>query len=468
MRGRLLWVLAAFLVVRALTVWAYQKNATLYYYGQISGQFAIADAWWQGHEFSEDRVLSAAACRTAESEGRFVPLEEWETLPRSGEYKTFPAVDLPGYGYIIAWTSRLFGDRLTARYAMVGQVLAEAAGVAAFTVAVMLLAGGGIGMWSGLLYSLAFPVIWAQASLPMRDIFAVPIMALVLLALAIFRSKVARERIWIPAALLIAALLLWVRPSAYFVFIFVAPLVLLTPGRTWRERLACAALFVAIPLLVFGLPQKRFNAKYYGTTNTHFLGRSLWEGLGIVKDNQYGLRLDDEALTPWLESRGHRVEYASVEMNRLLGEYVGEVLRKDPMLFVRALGLRLVAFAERPLDFTPPRPFPRPGEAAASPSRAALRDPVGFFYAVCSRTAPLLGWTGMAAAVAWLMLRREDWWAILSLQTPFLYAVGSVMPLNYEPRYGAAGAWSLLAALAWCAWAAWTRMRGKPAEESER
>lgn len=459
-------VFVVFLAVRAVTVWAYGKNATLYYYGQVSGQFAIADALWHGHVFAEDRALSAAACRKADAEGRFIPIKEWEALPRSGEYKTFPAVDLPGYGYLIAWTSRAFGERLTARYAFVIQVLAEGAGVVAFSAAVMLLVGSAIGMWAGLLYSLAFPVIWAQASQPMRDIFAVPIMALVLLALAAFRQKHRREKIWIPCLILAAAALLWVRPAAYFLFFFVVPLVLTTPERTWRERLACAAVFVAIPLVVFGLPQKRFNAKYYGTTNTHFLGRSLWEGLGIVKDNPYGLRLDDQALIPWLESQGHQVEYASVEMNRLLGEYVGEVLRKDPMLFVRALGLRLVSFAKRPLDFTPPRPYPKPDAPAASLIGAALRDPVGFFYAVCSRTAPLLGWVGMAAALAWLVLRREDWWAIVTLQTPFLYAVGSVMPLNYEPRYGATGAWSLLAALAWCVHFAWSRTRGVRAKES--
>lgn len=466
MRGRLLLVFVVFLAVRTLTVWAYGKNATLYYYGQVSGQFAIADAWWHGHAFSEDRALSAAACRAADTEGRFISIEEWPAISRSGVYKTFPAVDLPGYGYLIAWTSRAFGDHLTARYAFAIQILAEGAGVVAFAAATMWLVGIGIGTCAGLLYSLAFPVIWAQASQPMRDIFAVPIMAAVLLALATFRGKLKRERVWIPVLLFTAAALLWVRPAAYFMFFFVVPLVVLTPGRSWRERLAAAALFVAIPLVVFGLPQKRFNAKYYGTTNTHFLGRSLWESLGIVTDNPYGFRLDDEALTPWLESRGHQVEYASVEMNRLLGEYVGEVLRKDPMLFVRALGLRLVSFAKRPLDFTPPRPYPRPGEPEASPLRSAIRDPIGFFYAVCSRTAPLLGWAGMIAVVVWLVARREAWWEILVLQTPFAYAVGSVMPLNYEPRYGATGAWSLLAALAWCALVAWTRARGVASKEA--
>ena len=129
--GRKLLALAVLLVaVRIATVFAYRD--TLYYYGMISHQFGIAEAAYRGHWFAHDGTLSGAALSEAKRQGRYIPLEEWGSLPASGRYSTFPAADLPGLGYLIAFTSRWFDDHLTTRWAMGIQVLVETASVLLF------------------------------------------------------------------------------------------------------------------------------------------------------------------------------------------------------------------------------------------------------------------------------------------------------------------------------------------------
>ena len=122
--GRTLAALAVlFLLLRVVTVAAYRD--TLYCYGLVSHQFSIAEAAYKGHGFTYDAVLTENASKEANRSGRHIPLEEWARLGGSGEYTAYPAADLPGLGYLIAATSRWFGDRLTTRYAMAIQVSVE-------------------------------------------------------------------------------------------------------------------------------------------------------------------------------------------------------------------------------------------------------------------------------------------------------------------------------------------------------
>ncbi|MCC6159141.1 MAG: hypothetical protein IT350_13920 [Deltaproteobacteria bacterium] len=448
-----------FLLVRAGTIALYSHHRTYYYYGQVAGQFAIAEAKWDDRDFSFDRTRERAAEDLAARERRFVPVSEWGTLPK-GEYETFPAVDLPGYGYLIAWTSRLLGGELTSRWAFAAQLLAECAGVLLFVWSLARLISPRVGLLAGLGYGLAYPMIWPQASQPMRDVFFIPILALVVFALTIFKSASRHEKIFVPVAIAIASLLLWVRPSAYFVFFFVVPLAVLTPGRSLRARAVLAACLVGVPIALYTIPVRAFNERHYGTSDLHFLGRGLWEGMGIIPDNPYGFALDDRVLVEWVRSRGVDAPYGSVEMNRVLSEYVFEVLRKDPAYYLKTLAARAVVFAKTPLDFVPPRPVPMRDKQAISVFAYAWADPVGYFYNLLSIYAFAFLWIGAPATVFWLLRERSRWWEILVLNVPLIYTFCAFFPLNHEPRYMAAAAWCVLAAFARGADALAQRWRG--------
>ena len=436
-----------FLVVRAGTIALYAHHRTYYYYGQVAGQFAIAEAKFDGRDFSFDRTRERAAEDLASRERRFVPLSEWRSLPK-GEYETFPALDLPGYGYLIAWTSRILGGELTSRWAFVAQVLAECAGVLLFAWSLARLISPRVGLFAGLGYVLAYPMIWPQASQPMRDVFFVPILALVLFAFAVFIAASKRERFAIPVAVGIASVLLWVRPSAYFVFFFVVPLALLTPGRSIRARAAFTACLVALPVALYTIPVRAFNVRHFGTSDLHFLGRGLWEGMGIIPDNPYGFALDDRVLVEWVRSRGVDTPYGSVEMNRALSEYVFEVLRKDPAYYLKTLAARAVVFAKTPLDFVPPRAVPMRDKQTTSVFAYAWADPIGYFYNLLCIYAFAFLWIGAPATVIWLLRERSRWWEILVVNVPLIYTFCAFFPLNHEPRYMAGAAWCVLAVFA--------------------
>ena len=97
MARRLLVVAVAFVVVRTLTIHAYRD--TLYYYGLVVHQFAIAEAAYNGHWFAQDQVRSGAALRARRtgSGGTSRSRSGPRFLPRD-RYTTFPAADLPGLG----------------------------------------------------------------------------------------------------------------------------------------------------------------------------------------------------------------------------------------------------------------------------------------------------------------------------------------------------------------------------------
>ena len=65
-RRLLLGLAVAFLLVRAATVLAYRD--TLYYYGMVSNQFAIAEAAYKGHWFAWDKELAGNVMREAKEQ----------------------------------------------------------------------------------------------------------------------------------------------------------------------------------------------------------------------------------------------------------------------------------------------------------------------------------------------------------------------------------------------------------------
>jgi hypothetical protein len=449
--GRKLAVISlAFLLVRSLTAFAYRD--TLYYYGMITHQYAIAEAAWSGHGFAHDPVLSGGALSEAKRQGRHIPLEEWSRLPRSGRYVTFPAADLPGLGYLIAWTSRLLGGELTTRYALALQVLVELLSVLAFTLCAARALGSRVALGSALVYVLAYPFIWPIASLPMRDVFILGTYASWIAAVFLFLYR-PQPRVWpaIAALLTLGSLLLWVRPHGYYFFLVLLPLVLGSRQRSLRARAALALALVLVPWLSFGRPLRQFNLRHYGVAETDALGRTLWQHMGIAQPNPYGFTLPDEGMLPFIRSRhGKEVEYASPEMNRLLGDYARRVMREDPLYYLKTVALACLEMLKTPVDFVPPFPLVEYGSSGLTPAEYAGAHPFAFAFKAFNRVFLAVFFYGGVFLTVRLARRLPRARLPLAvLMSPLAYATLVQAATHFESRYMATAAWVLVLPWGW-------------------
>lgn len=449
MSPRISVIVLLFIAVRIVTATCYSD--TYYYYGMISNQFAIAEAAYHGHWFSEDKALSENVCRVARDGQRFVPVEKYGEYGNSGVYTTFPAQDLPGYGYLIAETSKLFSTHLTSRYAYITQVVTELLSLLLFVFCIERTFGQRTSLIAALLYILCCPFLWPIASLPMRDIFVLGIFACFFAAWYLFkeRNDVAG---YAGIVLLIgtASLLLWVRPSGYYYFFLVSPLGLFITNRTWVQRIAFVLIAVFLPLFIFNLQFKRFNKHYYGTENTDLVGRALWEGMGIVPDNKYGFKLDDAALVSWVKSQGYEVKYSSPEMNRVLGQYARKVIREDPGYYARTVLVRTKQILAGPIDVVLPNKTLSIKESGLSLKEFVRAHPYDFVQKILSKIYVFLFFYGSLFLLGLAFFKeREKRLDLLLLTSPFFYTLATQIPLHFEPRYLATGAWVLVLPIAW-------------------
>lgn len=446
---RLAFLALLFLVVRIATIAAYRN--TLYYYGMISSQFGIAEAAYKGHEFAYDHVLVGAAFREASRQGRHIPIEEWRQLQASGQYSTFPAVDLPGLGYLIGYTSRWLDDHLTTRWALAVQVLVEMASVILFVSCAASVFGYRAALSACLVYVLAYPFIWPLASLPMRDVFGIGGFAANIAAVLSF-IQTRGWRSWFRSGLLLVAgsVLLWVRPYGYYIFWVFLPLVAVVRRRSLRSRAAFALMLFLIPWLLFGLPLRHFNVRHYGVADTDLIGRALWEQMGIAKNNPYGFVLKDEALLPWIKAYyGRDVEYASPEMNKLLGDYVRRVIREHPEFYLKTVALTCLEMAKTPLDFIPPFPLVDYSTSGLTLLEYAQQHPVAFVFKLFNRVLLTAFFYGGLYTTLRLALRHPSRRLELAvLMSPLVYAVLVQAATHFESRYMAVGAWVLVLPLA--------------------
>ncbi len=429
---------------------------TSYYYGMVANQFSIAEAAFNGHEFSYEPVLSIAVRNDANSTGSYIPLEKWKDYPRSGQYKTFPAKDLPGYGYLISFTSKLFGGELTSRYAFAIQILLELVALLLFCYCVYLAFGERIAFISGMLYIIGYPFIWPIASQPMRDIFVLGVYSFYVTAFFLFRQKNNILSYLIIVALVsMASMLLWVRPSGYYFFFLIAPTILLVRDKGLLSRMGFLSLTILLPLLIFGIQHKQFNLKHYGVKNTHFLGASMWEGMGNIKDNPYGFVYNDAALVPFVkEHYGLDLEYLTPEMNRLLFEYSLEVIKEDPAYYLKTVLRRCKNISTRPVSIVYPKGLePKEtidlSETNLSVFGYAKKHPQAFILKVFSRIfAFSFFYGGVILTLLLFMREKPKRLDILILISPLIYTLATQIPVRFEGRYLATGAWVLIAPLA--------------------
>ena len=433
-----------------MTIFSYRN--TYYSYGMVAGQFAIAEADFRGHPFSQDATLASAAMDRATRERRFVPLEEWDELHRSGSYETFPAQDLPGLGYLIASTSRWCGDRLTSRYAMIVQVLTELISLMIFVGCVSAAYGDRLAWRTGLGYVIGYPFIWPIASLPIRDLFALGTFTFFMGAWFVSVRSSTRWSVALSGFLIATgSLLLWIRPSGYYYGGVLALFSLFAAWKSVSSRALLIAGFLLIPWLVFGGPYRQFNVRHYGTENPDVLGRVLWAHMGIIKDNPYGFIQRDDALVEWVRQHyGVEVAYGSPQMNRLLGAYARQVISKDPWYFVRTVVKRGVDMLRTPLDLVPPYPVAAFAESGLSPAEYAKAYPGSFAYRVFNRVAlSVFFYGGLFLAIGLARARLARWQDLAVLLSPLVFTIAVQLPTAFEQRYMATGAWVLVLPWAW-------------------
>lgn len=430
-----------FIVARIFTSYIYKD--VYYYYGMISNQFSIAEAYYEGHDFSYEKKGMDNPSKTASDEKRFVPIEEWKNYKGTGVYETFPAQDLPGFGYLIAYTSKMFSDELTSKYAYIIQVLLELLTFLLFVFIVSKYFSLRVGFVTGLLYIFAYPFHWPTASLPMRDTFIVGVFGSYLMSFYVF-DRYGIKKAWalIAALTLIGTLCLWVRPSGYYFYLFAAPLVFFLKNKTIKEKAGFWAVTILIPYFLFSYQFKQFNLKYYGAENTDFVGRALWQGMGIVKDNPYGFVLDDAALVPWTKEQGYDYEYSSPEMNKLLGDYAKKIIKEDPLFYLKTVYVRTKEFIKFPVYLLNPNyEKTKLYTTYKGPKYGFIIDhPILFIIGLYNFIFHL--WVLIAVYVVYKGRDKILQYALLL--SPFFYIVATQLPLHFEQRYVATGAWVMV------------------------
>jgi len=458
-----------FAVTRAGVVSYYESIGFFYYYGMVSNQYAIAEAAFNGHFNSEDFGLKKAVREVAFERGRPTPIEEWKNYPKTGKYTTFPAQDLPGYGYIIAYTSRWFGGELTTKYAYAVQLAAEFAAMMSLAACAGAMLGGRAALRFGIFYIFLFPFIWPLAFQPMRDIFNFAVSSFGVAAFFVYsRGKGNGSLLGAAALLVVSSLLLWVAPRCYYFIFLLAPAAFFSANKALASKAAFAALCVAVPLAVFGVPYRSFNVAHYGTQDTATIGRGLWEGMGIAGENKYGFKLDDSAMLPFLKELGHEnVSYGSPEMNRLLGEHAIGVIKEDPGFYLKTILVRSIRMARNPLPMFYQQRNPR-SESGLSRSEYIMRNPVDAAMGVAQNAWALavfhLGLI-FSAAMVFAMRERRAEAAVFAL--PVYYLLATTLPLHFEARYMAAGAPALIAPLLWGAATALGKLKRAKRESGE-
>lgn len=437
-------IVILFLIVRILTTLAYKD--TYYYYGMVANQFEIADASYYGHDFSFDSSLGGNVMSEANKTNRYIPIEDWKNYPRSNHYTTFPAQDLPGFGYLIAWTSKMFSTELTSRYAFAIQIFVELLSLLMFLVCISWVFGNRVAFIAGLLYIFAYPFIWPLASQPMRDIFVIGVYSSCLMAFFLFiKREGVLSCLGVMGLIIVASILLWVRPSGYYFFFITAPFALFFKNKKFSHRIAFVLASFLIPMIIFGYQFKQFNIKYYGVADTSVVGRGMWEGMGIIKDNPYGFVLDDGALVPWVKSQGYDYAYSSPEMNKLLGSYAKKVIDEDPSYYIKTVLKRIESILILPLSISPPFKVKNYGDSELSFYEFYKKYPMSFAYKGIQWFFSLsFFYLGLLFSVLMFKSNKGKRLSLIILLTPFIYSLSVQIPIHFETRGMAVGAWVLV------------------------
>lgn len=412
----------------------------------VAHSFAIAQAKYNGHDFSADPVLYGAVLTDAKTNLKFIPLEKWKNYPHSGQYITFAANDLPGLGYIIAFTSKLFGNKLTSIYAFVLQILSEMVALLIFVFLIYKIYNKKVAWISGLLYIFGYPFIWAVSSQPMRDGFVLAQFSVYLAALfLVIKSEKIIHSFFALILIGTVSAMLWIRPSVYY-FMLAMPVLFFFAGKQsfWR-RVVVAVIAFMLPFIIFGHQYKKFNTRHYGVKSVNYIGVSIWQGMGNIKDNPYGFKLDDNALIPFAEKHGFKGTVFSVQMNTFFWEYVKEFIKEHPGYYFKSVLKRIMVILINPVRIVPPYEAVPYLTSGLSPFEYLLEHPVDFSIKVLEFLPGILFFNvGILIFLFLLLKKKENRLELVLIMSPLFYTLATLLPLHFEPRYLTTGAWVLI------------------------
>jgi hypothetical protein len=286
----------------------------------------------------------------------------------------------------------------------------------------------------------------------MRDVFIMGTYAAWIAAVFLFLHR-PQPRFAAPTVVLmvLGSLLLWVRPHGYYFCVLLLPLVLWSRERSLRARAAFGLALLLVPWLSFGRPLRAFNLRHYGVAETDALGRTLWQHMGIAQPNPYGFTLPDEGMLPFIRERfGKEVEYASPEMNRLLGDYARRVMREDPLYYLKTVALACGEMLKTPVDFVPPLPLVEYGSSGLSLVGYARAHPLAFAFKAFNRVfLAVFFYGGLFLAVRMGHALPGARLRLAVLLSPLAYAVLVQAATHFESRYMATAAWVLVLPWGW-------------------
>ena len=470
-KKQLLWILGLFLATRLIFVTTFNWFNGPYHHEMVLYQFLIADAKWHGHDFAYDRNFIGPLVQKSEATHRTIPIEEFDQFERNPHWERFPARDLPGYGYLIYYTSKLFGDKLSSRYAFAIQIGLELASLLLFVSCVSTLLSPGTAFLFALVYLIGFPFIQLIAGQAIRDMFGVFIYALLTWTLSYFAFARKLPRSFYPMAgaiISLSAALLWFRPGAYYYFVLVAGVAVLAFRRRWWERAVFAAAVLVASQVFFSLPFADFNQRHYGVRDTKFIAWGLWGGLGTVKDNPYGFVFGDRDLLAWAKNRipDPNLQLGDIRINQLAWDYAIGVLKKDPLLFFKAVWARAGMLATTPLSFDYWQSLVWRGPTGLSPweyIQAHPRDFLHYGFRIYGRVFFYSALACLLGMVIWSYRRGRDPVFLCILTLPLAYHLVQFFLYIPERRHFLSGAWVLCLPLAWALDQALHRLRSRRA-----
>ena len=469
-----------FILSRALVILSFEPVHGPYYHEMVQNQFSIAEARWNGHPNSWDKKRQAAAVLESERLKRQLSIEEWDTLPR-WEFTTFPAMDLPGYGYLIAVTSGLFGTQLTSRYAFALQLLAEFLGILLYCLLIWRFMSPHLACWTGWIYVIAYVFVHPVSGQPIRDLMVIPVYSLLCwVVLEGFRvsqpkgleflKRIGKPQILhlakLTAALVTVALLLWVRPIGYYFIYGLALLILFFPKKIGKLRLS-ALVLICFGFLAFSLPLQNFNRHYYGTKDPKFLGWGLWVSLGLVQPNDFGFVYGDRDMRRWGQERlgDPHLGLGDIRLNEEAYRYALSAIRQQPSLLLRSYGEKFKRFWKEPLSWEAYWTLKTTGDLAQEVDlekgnflwnkltlylKLIARYPIDALHRAVSIYGFFFSKLGLIGICLGLLLRKESMrtlirerWVFLVLLSPLIYHLTQFFLYVPERRHFAQGAWPL-------------------------
>jgi len=238
---------------------------------------------------------------------------------------------MPGHGILTALIWKITGD-FRYIYVQILQILMDALMIFLIFFIGKELFGEKIGILSSVLYAVYLPQAFLSVH-PLRDCW--PTFISIVLVFCILNYKNKNSLLWAVLGGVVSGLGVYLRPNLLFLGVFLSVSSFLYLKR--REALQLLISTIAIPvflLIPWWVRNYRIYQKFIPLSTN--LGHVLWVGMGVIS-NPYGFEHKDEAAVRFVREQGYDYPYMSPEYNSVLKRRVFEVIKKDPVYYLRVL-----------------------------------------------------------------------------------------------------------------------------------